>query len=151
MLGFAQKINEATTAYLSVIPEDRYSEPYMPLQELGKEITKVLFFGYEERKLLGVAGYQQGKDVTLVRHMCSQNTKERKASGAASSCASHTCRRLRRFSSEPGRPLVGRYAPTRNMDSGFSQTRTNYSENTGLYLNDKSNSQLSLEFKSIDD
>ena len=31
-------INEAAMAYKGVIPEDRWKEPYMPMEELRKEI-----------------------------------------------------------------------------------------------------------------
>jgi len=62
-------INQSAKAYKSVIPDDRYHEPYMPLQELRKEMNDIIFFGYEEwGKLLGVAGFQPVKDVTLLRH-----------------------------------------------------------------------------------
>lgn len=41
----------------------------MPLKDLCKEMTDIIFFGYEEdSKLLGVAGFQPVKDVTLLRH-----------------------------------------------------------------------------------
>lgn len=62
-------INESAKAYKAVIPADRYHEPYMPLEELRGEMSEMTFFGYEdEGKLLGVAGFQPVKDVTLVRH-----------------------------------------------------------------------------------
>lgn len=62
-------INESAKVYNGVIPEDRYHEPYMPLEELRREMGVMTFFGYEEKgKLLGVAGFQPVKDVTLVRH-----------------------------------------------------------------------------------
>jgi GNAT superfamily N-acetyltransferase len=62
-------INESAKVYKGVIPEDRYHEPYMPLEELRKEMGKMTFFGYEEEgKFLGVAGFQPVRDVTLVRH-----------------------------------------------------------------------------------
>lgn len=63
-------INESAMVYKGVIPEDRYHEPYMPLRELQKEMSEMTFFGYrEEGRLVGVAGYQQIVDVTLVRHV----------------------------------------------------------------------------------
>ncbi len=62
-------INESAKAYRGVIPEDSYHEPYMPLEELRKEMSEMTFYGYERvGELLGVAGYQPIKDVTLVRH-----------------------------------------------------------------------------------
>lgn len=63
-------INESAKTYRGVIPRDVYCEPYMPLRELRKEINEMTFFGYQaEGKLVGVAGYQRVKDVTLVRHV----------------------------------------------------------------------------------
>ncbi len=63
-------INESAGAYSGVIPEDRYHEPYMGSEELREEMRQMTFFGYEaEGTLLGVAGYQPVKDVTLVRHL----------------------------------------------------------------------------------
>jgi len=63
-------INEAAEMYRGVIPDDCCGDPYMPMQELRKEMGEMTFFGYEEAgKLLGVAGYQPIKDVSLVRHV----------------------------------------------------------------------------------
>ena len=76
-------INEAAKAYKDLIPKDRYSEPYMPMPDLRNEMRKMTFLGYEEeRKLLGVAGYQQVKDVTLVRHVYVLSEQQRKGVGS---------------------------------------------------------------------
>lgn len=63
-------INEAAEAYKGIIPQDRWKDPYMPPEELKKEIKSgVKFFGYEqEQKLIGVAGIQPVEDTTLIRH-----------------------------------------------------------------------------------
>jgi N-acetylglutamate synthase-like GNAT family acetyltransferase len=63
-------INEAAEAYRGVIPADRWHEPYMPPEELRKEISSgILFWGYEEEgELIGVMGIQDVQDVTLIRH-----------------------------------------------------------------------------------
>lgn len=65
-------INDAAQAYKGVIPEDRYHEPYMSLEELREECEDgVEFWGYEEEEngmLLGVMGIQQKGDVSLIRH-----------------------------------------------------------------------------------
>jgi GNAT superfamily N-acetyltransferase len=63
-------INEAAEAYRGVIPEDRWHEPYMTLEDLKKEIDDgVVFWGLEkEGQLLGVMGFQDKGDVTLIRH-----------------------------------------------------------------------------------
>jgi N-acetylglutamate synthase-like GNAT family acetyltransferase len=63
-------INQSAVAYKDVIPEDRYHEPYMSMEELRKEMSEMTFFGYEEKgKILGVAGFQPVKNVTLLRHV----------------------------------------------------------------------------------
>jgi len=63
-------VNDAAQAYKSVIPSDRWREPYMPLAELHEEISAgVKFWGYEDDgRLVGVMGMQLVKDVTLIRH-----------------------------------------------------------------------------------
>ena len=64
-----QIINAAAYAYKGVIPDDRYHEPYMPEEELLREMQSMTFFGWEEEgKLIGVMGFQPIKDVTLIRH-----------------------------------------------------------------------------------
>jgi GNAT superfamily N-acetyltransferase len=63
-------INDAAQAYKGVIPDDRWNEPYMPFEELMREIEGgVVFWGYEHHgQLLGVMGIQHKGDVTLIRH-----------------------------------------------------------------------------------
>ena len=63
-------INDAAQAYKGVIPEDRWQEPYMPIEELKHEIDDgVEFWGYEEAgDLIGVMGLQDKGDVYLIRH-----------------------------------------------------------------------------------
>jgi GNAT superfamily N-acetyltransferase len=64
-------VNEAAEAYRGVIPADRWHEPYMPLQDLDREIAAgVRFWGYEDGdgELLGVMGVQRVDDVELIRH-----------------------------------------------------------------------------------
>ena len=63
-------INDAAQAYRGVIPEDRWNEPYMPFEELMREIEDgVVFWGLEhDGGLLGVMGIQDKDDVTLIRH-----------------------------------------------------------------------------------
>ena len=41
-------INESAKAYKDVIPEDRYQEPYMPLEELQREMREITFYGYKK-------------------------------------------------------------------------------------------------------
>ncbi len=63
-------INNAARAYKGVIPEDRWHEPYMPFEDLGREIEDgVVFWGMEQDgQLLGVMGIQDKGEVTLIRH-----------------------------------------------------------------------------------
>jgi GNAT superfamily N-acetyltransferase len=63
-------VNEAAEVYRGVIPEDRWHEPYMPMDALEAEIAAgVEFWGYEDDgALLGVMGIQPVEDVELIRH-----------------------------------------------------------------------------------
>ena len=63
-------INDAAQAYKEVIPDDRWHDPYMSFEELGKEIESgVVFWGLEhDEQLLGVMGIQDKGEVTLIRH-----------------------------------------------------------------------------------
>jgi GNAT superfamily N-acetyltransferase len=63
-------INDAAQAYKGIIPDDRWKEPYMSARELKEEIEAgVRFFGRAEGvHLIGVAGIQIIKAITLIRH-----------------------------------------------------------------------------------
>jgi len=63
-------INDAASAYRGIIPEDRWHDPYMPEQELKRQIDEgVEFWCYRENdKILGVMGIQFKGEVTLIRH-----------------------------------------------------------------------------------
>jgi GNAT superfamily N-acetyltransferase len=67
-------VNEAAEAYRGVIPDDCWHEPYMPLDEVRREMAVMTFFGSDEGDgLAGVMGYQPLEGslpvrVTLVRH-----------------------------------------------------------------------------------
>jgi GNAT superfamily N-acetyltransferase len=62
-------INKAAEAYEGVIPSDCYRQPYMPMNELEREMERVAFFGWEvEGELVGIMGMEPIKDVTLIRH-----------------------------------------------------------------------------------
>ena len=62
-------INEAAKAYEGIIPPDRYHQPYMPMDELKREIKRMTFIGWEvDGELVGVMGMEPIKDVTLIRH-----------------------------------------------------------------------------------
>ena len=62
-------INEAAKAYEGSIPDDCYHQPYMPMDELEREMKRMTFFGWEVNgELVGVMGSELSKDVTLIRH-----------------------------------------------------------------------------------
>ena len=62
-------VNEAARAYQGVVPLDCYHQPYMPMEELEREMKRMTFFGWEENgELVGVMGFEPIKDVTLIRH-----------------------------------------------------------------------------------
>jgi len=62
-------INEAAKAYDGAIPADCYHQPYMPMDELEREMKRITFFGWEVNKeLVGVTGLEPIKEVTLIRH-----------------------------------------------------------------------------------
>ena len=63
-------VNSAAQAYRGVIPPDRWHEPYMPREELEREIAAGVEFWVAEEagKLQGVMGIQDRGEVALVRH-----------------------------------------------------------------------------------
>jgi N-acetylglutamate synthase-like GNAT family acetyltransferase len=63
-------VNTAAQAYRGVIPADRWHEPYMPREELEREIAAGVEFWVAEDggKIQGVMGIQDRGDVALVRH-----------------------------------------------------------------------------------
>ncbi|MEN6405759.1 MAG: GNAT family N-acetyltransferase [Thermoguttaceae bacterium] len=72
-------INEAAAAYHGVIPDDRWREPYMSMDELQDELANgVAFWGFEEDgELCGVMGIQDRGDVCLIRHAYVRLTHQR--------------------------------------------------------------------------
>ncbi len=76
-------INKAAHAYKGIIPDDCYHEPYMPREELYREMESMTFFGWEQGgKLIGVMGFQPVEDVTLIRHAYILPDYQRKGIGA---------------------------------------------------------------------
>jgi N-acetylglutamate synthase-like GNAT family acetyltransferase len=78
-------VNAAAQAYRGVIPADRWHEPYMPGQELAKEIADgvVFWVAEEEGRLLGVMGIQDKGEVALVRHAYVAPGVQRKGVGTS--------------------------------------------------------------------
>ncbi len=77
-------INSAAVVYKGAIPADRWQEPYMPEEELAKEIDAgVVFWCWEVGgDILGVMGIQDVKDVTLIRHAYTLPSCQRKGIGS---------------------------------------------------------------------
>ena len=78
-------INDAAQAYRGVIPADRWHEPYMPREELEKEIADGIRFWVAETdgSVSGVMGIQDKGEVALVRHAYVSTALQRKGVGAA--------------------------------------------------------------------
>jgi GNAT superfamily N-acetyltransferase len=97
-------VNDAAQAYKSVIPADRWHEPYMPKEQLRSEIDAgVVFWGYEEDGVLAaVMGIQEVQDVTLIRHAYTRT--ERRGQGLGSTLLTH----LRGLTDRP--VLIGTWA-----------------------------------------
>ena len=97
-------VNDAAEAYRGVIPADRWHEPYMPADELDREIEAgVVFWGYEDGgELLGVMGIQDVGEVDLIRHAYVAPGSQRRGVGSAL---------LERLAGSAERPmLVGTWA-----------------------------------------
>lgn len=97
-------INDAAQAYKGVIPEDRWHEPYMPMQELNQELRDgIQFWGYEsDGELIGVMGIQDKGDVDLIRHAYVKTGRRRQGTGA---------RLLRHLEQTTSKPiLIGTWA-----------------------------------------
>ncbi|HOO71660.1 MAG TPA: GNAT family N-acetyltransferase [Spirochaetota bacterium] len=97
-------INDSALAYRGVIPEDRWHDPYMPEEELKKQIDEgVTFWCYEQKKrIIGVMGIQDRGDVTLIRHAYVRT--ESRSAGIGSALLKH----LLALSSKP--VLIGTWA-----------------------------------------
>ena len=75
-------VNDAAQVYKGIIPADRWKEPYMPAEELKKEISDgVEFYGFKDGILVGVMGIQRVRDVTLIRHAYVLRSHQRKGIG----------------------------------------------------------------------
>src|SRR5260221_1440939 len=76
-------VNDAAQAYRGVIPADRWHEPYMPADELAKEIADgvVFWVAEEDGHIEAVMGMQEKGDVALVRHAYVAPGVQRKSLG----------------------------------------------------------------------
>ena len=97
-------VNDAAQAYRGVIPVDQWREPYMPRDELIREMAHGVAFWVAEEAghLLGVMGMQDKGIVALVRHAYVAQAAQRKGVGT---------RLLRHVESLSGKPiLIGTWA-----------------------------------------
>ena len=78
-------INDASSKYKGVIPNDCWHEPYMSKHELIDEFNDgVCMYGFHDNnKLIGVIGIQEVKDVTLIRHAYTLTSYQNKGTGSA--------------------------------------------------------------------
>lgn len=76
-------VNDAARAYQGVIPADRWHEPYMPADDLQREIADGVAFWVVEQdgRVTGVMGIQDKGDVALVRHAYVASTTQRSGIG----------------------------------------------------------------------
>jgi len=81
--GMLAIINDAARAYRGVIPTDRWHEPYMPADDLAKEIADGVVFWVAEQdgRLSAVMGIQDKGEVALVRHAYVASTTQRTGVG----------------------------------------------------------------------
>ena len=77
-------INDAASKYKGIIPDDCWHEPYMPKHELEDEFKNgVRMFGYQyNNELIGVIGFQEIKEVVLIRHAYTLTTHQGKGKGS---------------------------------------------------------------------
>jgi GNAT superfamily N-acetyltransferase len=79
-------VNAAAEAYRGVIPPDRWHDPYMPIEDLCRDIAAgVAFWGFYEANgdLTGVMGLQPVRDVDLIRHAYVRPGAQRRGVGGA--------------------------------------------------------------------
>jgi len=76
-------INDAATKYKGIIPDDCWHEPYMSEHELTNEFNNgVRMLGYlHNNELIGVIGFQEIKDVILIRHAYTLTSYQSKGTG----------------------------------------------------------------------
>ncbi len=68
--GILAVINDSARAYHGVIPADCWHDPYMPAEQLRREIGDGVRFSCVEENaaILGVMGIQDKAEVALIRH-----------------------------------------------------------------------------------
>ena len=78
-------VNDAAVAYRGVIAADCWNEPYMPIDELRRDVDDgVRFWGFfDDGQLVGAMGLQDVGEVALVRHAYTRTAKQGAGIGAA--------------------------------------------------------------------
>lgn len=76
-------INDGARAYKGVIPADRWHEPYMAREDLGREIAGGVVFWVDETGdvISAIMGIQDVRDVTLIRHAYVRTASQRRGAG----------------------------------------------------------------------
>ena len=77
-------INDASLKYKGIIPNNCWNEPYMSEKELTDEFCDgIRMFGcHYNNKLIGVIGFQEVKDVVLIRHAYTLTSYQNKGMGS---------------------------------------------------------------------
>ena len=77
-------INDAASKYKGIIPDDGWQAPYMPTHEQEDEFKDgVRMFGYQyNNELIGVIGFQEIKEVVLIRHAYTLTKHQGKGKGS---------------------------------------------------------------------
>jgi len=90
-------IEQAAAAYRGVIPSDCWHEPYMPLEELLREIEADVRFWVIEQggRIVAAMGLQRVSDVALIRHAYVLPAQQGRGHGGA------LLEHLRELSEEP--------------------------------------------------
>jgi GNAT superfamily N-acetyltransferase len=76
-------VNDAAQAYNGVIPADCWHEPYMPLDDLTRQIAEGVVFwcSGQDGAMDGVMGIQDRGEVSLIRHAYVRTPQRRKGIG----------------------------------------------------------------------
>ena len=100
-IAVAALIEEAAAVYRGVIPSDCWHEPYMPVDELVREVDDGVRFWVLEQsgRVVAVMGLQRVRDVALIRHAYVLPAQQGRGHGSA------LLARLRELTEQP--MLVG--------------------------------------------
>jgi GNAT superfamily N-acetyltransferase len=76
-------INDAAVAYKPILPQVHWHEPYMPKEELSRQIAAgVRFYCLSDaEEIAGVMGFQDKAEVQLIRHAYVRSTHQGRGIG----------------------------------------------------------------------